>query len=288
MTDVVPANGATNLPATVDEDVVPGLEDFDPQELRIPAVRLNGKNATFVDTLTDIEMPEIEVVILGLNRQRVLWAPEMSPESKGPLCRSLEGATGTPDLDNFPWKAAKLTPRLFITTEEDPDSGVPVKTLTNKIPCAECNLKEWETNPKGTGTPWCNEQYVFGILLKRETEDGEELWTPGILPISRSGIKNANKYMMVYKMSQAPPFVDFTRLTLKQMTRGSVDYAVPEFHRLGKTDKADRAFYTQSHYQIRNFLQTPWGRSQVQDDGPVPTVQAARSGAVAGEDEEPF
>lgn len=255
----------------------------------IPTLRVHGPTATFVDGLTDERYSEVELVMLGLCKQRVLWPPEMSEDKRPPLCRSLDALTGTPDLDAFPWKAAAFNAKTFITVVEDDDTGQDVKTLTQPLPCESCKLRQWGTHPKNTQAPWCTEQYVFAVLLKRETDEGE-LWTPATLPLARSGVKPAQQYCTAYKLKQSPMFVDYTRLKLKPMERGTVKYAVPIFERLGPTDKGDRPYYTDQFYKIRAFLQTPRGREQIEDaDGPVPTVPAQRgNSAVASYDEEPF
>jgi hypothetical protein len=294
MTDVVPA-GASNLPATQNEEsLVPvGLEDFDIGTISLPPVRINGPAGTWVDTLTGDEWPEIEVILLGLVKQRVLWPPEMGSEPRPPLCRSLEAKTGTPTLetgpDGFPWKAAKLNRNTFVVRTEDPESGEQVENLAIPVPCSECHLKVWGTNPKGTGAPWCTEQMVFPLMLKRETDEGGELWTPGSLALARSGVKPANQYCMGYTVRQSPMFVDRTKLTLKQLTRGTVNYSVPVFTKLGPTERDMRDFYKDKYFELRAWLQTPRGMASVEDaEAPVPTVPAQRGAAAAPADEEPF
>lgn len=218
-------------------DVTDGLEDFDSSDAVMPRLKIIGKNAVFEDNLTGEEFPEITVILLGLVKQRILWAAEVG-DGDGPMCRSLEFKTGLPFVKEFPWK----------------DSGFDapaVGTENVTLPCAACALKEWGTNPRNS-TPWCSEQHTYPLLML-----SNDAWMPAVLTLQRSGIKPSKAYTSSFQRSKTPLYTTVTKISLQAQKQGSVDYAVPKFAKLNATDESEWPVYSKQYRDIRSFLQQP-------------------------------
>jgi hypothetical protein len=260
-------HGGGTAPALVDDDAMTGLEDFDSSDAVMPRLRIIGSEAKFEDNLTGEKHDEITCIMLGLVKQRILWAEEVG-EGEGPLCRSLDFQTGLPFIKEFPWKQSG-----FSAPPADADG------VTNT--CGNCALKEWGSNPRGS-TPWCSEQHTFPLLL--QTGD---LWMPAILTLQRSGIKPSKAYVSSFVRSKSPLYTAITRITLQPQKRGTVDYAVPQLIRTGATDETDWPEYARQYRDIRAFLQTPMTASEdAEPAAPVPAAPPKPS--YADDDEPPF
>lgn len=247
MTDLVPVTGAFG---------VEGLEDFDESDMIMPTLRLGAnQNAGYIiDGLSGQRYPGdpgIEVIVLGIVKQRILWPPEIGEAKEDPMCKSYEFAHGFPDPDQparFPWAASG-----FIA----PQMGAPAPVLT----CEDCKLKEWGSHPK-TDTAWCTEQHTYVIL-----QQVNEILAPAILTLQRTGIKPSKAYMSSFARTQTPMFVTTTRITLSVQRRGSVDYSVPILTRGNPTSPEMFPDFAAQYRRIRSVLHTP--RSGNPDEVPV-------------------
>lgn len=256
----------SNLPAVVDDDLNVGLEDVEPDDLSIPRLQVVGAEAVFKDSLSGEKFPELDAVILGLIKQRVLWQPVMPETPTGPLCRSYDHKAGNPGKD-FPWKASG-----FPRPDLDDDEACP------PVSCADCKLKEWGTHPKRDNVPWCTEQYTFAVI----TENG-----PAILTFQGSGVKPTKGYLTSFVRAKTPMFTVRTKITLIAKSRGTVEYAVPAFQKLGPTDSEMWPEYAAAYRSIRNFLITPRADEEVEEAAPPPAAKTP-SAPAADEDEIPF
>lgn len=259
-----------------------GMEDFDmATDAVMPTIKIDHKKGVFIDGLSGQEFPELDAVLLGLIKQRVLWEAEVEENSKGPLCRSYDFHQGHPDFDRFPWKSAPVFTK--------PASEDEVVTL----PCESCPLKEWDSHPQ-RDTPWCSEQHTFAIM-QILNEDGD--MAPSLLTVQRSAIKPSRTYMTSFAKSKTPLFVCRTKVTLDHRKRGNVEYAVPKFVRGEATDPSEFPIFAENYQQIREFVQTPriFVSDGDDDQSGAPTDAAAPAAAPAGatppapdEDDLPF
>lgn len=271
---------SSSVPATPDGGVL-GLEDVAASDLVMPTLRIDHREGVYVNQLTDEKFAELDVILLGLVKQRVLWSAEIADAGlkERPLCRSYNFSEGHPQAEKFPWEASGFT-------EQE-----------GTLPCASCKLKEWGTHPT-RGAPWCSEQHTFGMLLE---DNGE--FSPILFSVQRSGIKESRTYVSAFHNAHTPMFTVRTKMTLESRKKGSNPYSVPHFSRGAATEESDYPNFANMYRSIREFLQTPWsgndedGAVVAESDDPVTTSPSAGSplGAkpaaapvVEDEDELPF
>lgn len=279
MTDTaLPVPASSNLPATAASvgGAPEGLEDFTNEDMVMPRLTILHQEGVFQDTLSNEKFGELEVVLLGLVKQRILWPPEMEAEKKPPLCKSFNYTEGRPDGENpsrFPWKASGFAMADHVDGENPP-------VLT----CEGCALKEWGSHPK-SDTPWCSEQHVLPLMMS--VGGG---FSPAILTLQRTAIKPSKAYMTSFARSQSPLFVTTTKLSLSVQRRGTVTYSVPIFARGTATEVEDHPEFALTYRRIRDYLTTP--RVEVVEDvvegTPVAAPPTAARPASSVDDEMPF
>jgi hypothetical protein len=263
----------TNLPAIPSSNAVEGLEDFDQDDIVMPKIELSHKKGKYVDSLSSEEFESLDIVLLGLVKQRVLWDPEMDDNPK-PLCKSYDHKAGVPGED-FPWTASGFA-----------QVDYPEVDGAASLPCDKCALAEWGSHPKND-TPWCTEQHTFVLALPTG-----ESFSPAVLTVQRTAIKASKAYLTSFHRSQSPLFVARTKLGLDLRKKGNVDYAVPTFTRGAATDEEDHELFAQTYRRIRAYLQTP--RTSTEDVGtgetttPVANPGTPPAAASFPDDEEPF
>jgi hypothetical protein len=263
MSEVEKYEGSGTVAVPSDDPWATGLEDFDvTTDAVMPRLRIIGKDATFEDNLTGERHSKIKVVLLGLVKQRILWDEEVK-EGDGPLCRSNNFSEGEPYLKDFPWKASKFE-------RDDYDKGRDGGEVM--LPCANCALKEWGTNPRG-GTPWCSEQHTFPLLMLDEHGNT----SPAVLTLQRSAIKASKSYVTGFARTRTPLYTAVTEISLNAMRRGSVDYAVPSFVKAGETDREDWSGFADQYRSIREFLTSKRSKADEQDEASEPAAAPARS-----------
>jgi hypothetical protein len=247
-----------------------GLEDFDPNDSSIPILKIDHPNGKIEDSLSGKSYDSMDLIILGLIKQRVLWPAEMTEESGPPMCKAYDAKVGYPDLKEFPWKAAGF----LDLRPDDPDDEEQRVTL----PCERCALKEWGSHPK-RDIPWCSEQHTLAVL---QQINDEGLMAPALLTLQRSSIKPSTNYLSSFQRAREGTFIVWTKISLKLRHRGTVDFAIPKFERGPETDPAEHNFYAQKYREIRRFVQTPRrseedeeGLDEEIDSGPAPTPVAA-------------
>jgi len=249
-----------------------GLEDVDSTDIAMPILKIDHANGKYIDSLSGESFDDLDVILLGLIKGRIMWPAEVGEGDNPPLCKSYDFEVGHPGED-FPYTAAGLAVA--------PAEG---ETLT----CATCPLKEWGSNPKGE-TPWCSEQHTFALLMN---PDDEGFGSPAILTVQRSAIKASRAYLSSFARTRQPLFVVHTTLSLDAKRRGSVAYAVPKFVRGIATPEAMAGEYANTYLSIRDFVQTPRVReeSDGSGDASATTASAAPRPAPAplDDDEMPF
>lgn len=262
---VVPSTGAGGL-AIPEEDY--GLEDFDPTtDAIMPRLQIDHKEALFVDNLSGQKFKELDVILLGLVKQRIMWADEVE-DGEGPLCKSFNYNEGHPDKD-FPWEKSGFDPAKY------PDDAA--------LPCANCALKEWGSALNGK-TPWCSEQHTFPLLM--QLAGG---WAPALFTTQRTGIKPSKTYLTSFSRTKTPLYTVITKLSLQAFKRGTVDYAVPVFVQKEATESSEWTFYAQQYRSIRSFITTRPSRDDDDGTAPAPVAAAAPAAAApADPDDLPF
>lgn len=282
MSDTLPDKAESKDLATTTDDGAPeGLEDMDQSDLVMPRLKIDHDSGKFVDNLSGAEYDKMEVILLGLIKQRILWSPEPSGDNDKPLCKSFDFQRGVPG-DGFPVKASGFDPALV-------DAG--------ELPCVDCKLKEWGSHPN-RDTPWCSEQHTFALLLPMSEDD--PTGAPALLSVQRSAIKPSKQYLTAFARSRQPLYTVQTELSLDQRRRGSVDYAVPKFIRRAATDESLWPEFAQQYRMIRDFVQTPsvFGDTDAEEDaatGATPSKSdeatapaAADTAPVDDDDDLPF
>jgi hypothetical protein len=230
-----------------------GLEDLDTEDIRVPRLKIVGKNATFRDQTTGQEFTRINTIILGLVKQRIMWDKDVD-DNERPLCKSPDFNTGYPTVDigvpsekRFPWLQSGFDPSTYNHYSTDPNHNGHVV-----LPCASCKFKDWV----GKTPPPCAESFAYSLLYA-DAESGEEPTMPAILTFQKSAISAAKTYNSYFAAKKDPFFTVYTELSLVQKSRGSVDYATPILKRGGGTDQASWAFYAQQGRAIRELLRQP-------------------------------
>lgn len=247
--DTDPLSGAQV--ATFDPEqfggVIPGLEDFDTSRAAIPRISIDHPGGLFVDSLTGEETPELNLIILGMVTQRILW-PKTMGDSDSPLCKSREGRTGYPLLEPngkkgliFPFEATPFDPNGMATDENG----------NHCIECAACPLKEWEGRGKGSTPPACSEQFTFVVTQPDGT--GQSLFT-----VQKTGMAPAKRYMTDFVRSKRPMFVNVTNISLLMKKDGKgPQYCVPQFKKGEATDPHGWASFAEYFREAREFITEP-------------------------------
>lgn len=236
-----------------------GMDDLSNDDLTMPRLQIgsNERAGVFIDGLSGEHLESVDVIILGIVKQRILWPSSMGATKSQPLCRSLDFETGTPDPGNdefkskFPWAA----------------SGYDEATVAaegGNLSCAACPLKEWGSHPDpDKKAPWCNEQIVLAILLG-------PAFAPAILTVQGSNLKPTKSYLTSFKRDKLPPFTCHTKITLDVQTRGTVTYSVATFTKAEATDQALWGEYVTTYQGIERFVKTP----RVREDAVVEAAAA--------------
>jgi hypothetical protein len=231
---------------------VAGLEDVDASDLSMPRINIMHTETKWEDSLSGEQFTELDVILLGLIKQRVLWPSEVGEDSEAPLCRSYNYTLGNPGE------------KFSVRESRDPQSPLDASGFSavdiqrGQLSCAECNLKDWGSHPS-RDVPWCVEQYVFAVMM---TDPGEPIGTPAMLTLQRSAIKPARAYITSFVRAKKPLFVARTTLKLDGRQRGSVRYAVPKFVKGEATDADFHMQYAEFFRQVKDFVTAP----RTQDD----------------------
>lgn len=228
------------------EDFATGLEDFDASDLRMPRLGIDHDKGCFVDSLSGAEFQQLEIVPLGMIKQRVLWKPEIEEKDAIPLCKSPDSKTGYPTLmmrdpkDNFPWGAVGLQ----VTDVKPNDEG----RIT--LPCDACRLKEWKSHPDGKKT-WCTEQHAVPLIYG---EPGTTPYMTALFTTQRSSIRASQTFFASIVRRQLPAFAVRAYLTLNAQQRGKNTYYVPVFKECALTDQNDWPAYSEAYRSVRSFI----------------------------------
>lgn len=260
MTEVMPyphnsSGGVVAVPS--DEDFT-GLEDFEPTRLVIPRLTINHKDGTFKCPVTEQTLPSpIEVIMLVMVKQRILWHVNLGDDGELPLCKSPDGQTGFPTpLDllprgkEFPWDVSRFNPNDWPAGS----SGMA------ELPCKNCGLKEWKSHPMGV-KPYCAEQYNFGVLYRPAGRD--DMLAPAVLTCQKTSMKPAEMYMSKFRSMGEPMFVVITKVHLDLSQKGGNTYSIPRFESGNKTSPEQWEYFKAEAINMRTNMKTP---PQIQED----------------------
>jgi hypothetical protein len=272
--------GTGSAVAHRDEDMAGlGLEDASISDIVIPRIRIVHDQGVFEDNLSKEQYPSLRVILLGLVKQRLMWADDMDEGDK-PQCKSPNFEQGFPSTSEdipkdkrFPWKDSVFNPADF-----PPEQGV--NGLTT-LPCVRCNFKEWGQDKK---PPRCMEQHTYPLMFNPDPED-PDFWSPALFTVQKTGIKPSRNYLSSFVQAKKPMFTAITELNLTMMSRGTVKYSVPSFKRIGNTEQEMWEEYANTFKAIREFAKTPPRRLDdgdgYEEDGtsnvntPAPTAAAS-------------
>jgi hypothetical protein len=242
-----------------------GMEDVGATDLVIPRLQIVHKEGVFRDNLSKSEYSTLQVILLGLVKQRIMWDEDVE-EGDRPQCKSPDFNMGFPQMredipkaKQFPWDMSNFSKADF-----PPEAGV---NGLRTLPCDRCVFNQWTKNAR-TGKsepPLCSEQHSYPLLY---SADEGQSWTTAIATFQRTGIKPSKNYISSFMQQQLPMFTSVTELSLSVQTRGTVTFSVPIFRRLGATDRNLWNEYANSYRTLRQFLHTP-PRNQSEDDAPV-------------------
>lgn len=189
---------------------IPGLETVESDDVSLAIIKIDHKTGTFVDSLTGQSYSEIDGVLLGLLKQRIMWDTDLSAKN-GLMCKSRDAKIGTP-RESFPW--AKFKERKGVE---------PVGS--DEIACATCPFAEWGSHPQRDSS-WCALQYTFPVVVGTDSNN-----VTGLLSLQRSGVKPAKSYVSGFIRDAIPMFSVRTTITLTRAENGGTVYYTPKFAR---------------------------------------------------------
>lgn len=270
---VAPHEGSAVAAYTGPGTGIEGLEDVEASDVVLPRLQIDHKQALFRDNLSKQEYEELDLIILGLVKQRIMWADDTEDKDK-PLCKSPDHTHGFPNVSpdtprdkQFPWDKSN-----FNAADFPPNSPTSLNGLVT-LPCEACVLKEWDRN--GWKVPPCTEQHTYAVLYLSNPEDPVEdaRWTAALLTFQRTGIKPSKQYISSFVQAGQAMFTVRTKITLTPARRGTVDYAVPMFRKGSSTDKDFWPNYGEQFRNIRELVRQP-PRSQDDDEDFVPKTSS--------------
>lgn len=263
--------------AQIQDQYGTGLEDFD-EEGAIPRININHSAGTFKDALSGEEFPEMYGVLLGMVKQRVMWADDVETGAK-PMCKSQNGKIGYPNVgdkpeDRFPWKDA---PELNQSTQPMDEFG---RTI---IGCDTCPFAQWgaKTASGKSTPPRCRERHTYPIQFNREPSITGPFYETGILSLQGSGISPSKKYLSAFQRARRPTYSAVAKISLDTNKRGSVTYSVPVITKIAEIPMDEWEVYARDLGPMREFLQKPPRPGDDQDPNKV-TQSAASAAANVG------
>jgi len=223
-----------------------GTEDISAADFGIARWKIDHNEGLFVNNQNDFAYTALDVVLLNIVKQRVMFDPKANEDNKDPWCKSNNHIDGWPG-EEFPWMGV-------------PESGVPAYAFGYQdvvpLACASCNLKDWGPKDPKTGkstTPVCKELYTFTfIVLNPELQD-----TPGLISIKGTSLAPIKKYLAPFAQRSQPLFIKSTRLGLDAQMYMGRKYYVLNLNILGEVDPSKFKEYSELAIGARDFLTQP-------------------------------
>lgn len=237
----------------------------------MPRLTIVHPDGVFTNSQTTENFSVLRGVALGMVRQRAMFHTEMGKDKLKPQCKSSDGETGYPTMtgnakDLFPWSNVPFTANDLPKDEWD----------RLQISCKTCPFSQW-TDRKTP--PRCAERHAYPILFS-DAEDwrpGDDMPHRGIVSFQKSGIKPSNQFLTFFKSSKNPVYSYFMQMKLRREKTGMVTYSVPEFARLGPTDREDWAEFSTDLKGVREFLRQPPRPPDDAEGGSEPSSAAVSS-----------
>ena len=172
---------------------------------------------------------EINVVILGLVRQREMWT-----EDRKRACESPDAVTGYP-TPNFPEAH---------------------KTVGGKLACHDCPFHKWQNNKP----PLCKELWILPVAFVKQTDSGPQ-YSANVyyLKFTYASIRNIEKYLTPFRDQKIPAYTETTCITLSRASRDGNRFAIANFSKSAVKDfTADQwPYFSQLLKDAREYLLTP-------------------------------
>jgi hypothetical protein len=242
---------------TNDEGKVYGLEDFIETGTRYPRLKFVHDEAVFMDDLDEWKTEVLDVILLGVVKQRIMFDKEVRDEDMKPQCKSLDGKTAWPNFaqdgdprDVFPWAESHLD-----------QSQLTVVGDKYSLSCDICPFSQWGGKGKGSKPPRCSEAMNVPCLYYR---DGQ--WVAATINFQRSSMGAAKSYISRFAKGHVPTFSQMTRITLNSNKRGTVTYVTPNFTTTGPTDSAAYGQYAEMFGEVRDYLRTQQDDEEESDE----------------------
>jgi hypothetical protein len=244
MTDVTPAAPSGLAIPDAGMAMPEGLEDMSAADVGTPRIQIDHDEIMFRDSQTGELYPQLEnIVILGLQKQRVLFPAIIGDEgANDPMCKSFDAKTGLAVPATFPWPSTKFDPNAYPKVGEDTDFP------RISLPCAECNLQNWDTHPRRE-SPWCTLQNTVIIL---NNYDG--VWMPALISFQRSALKGCNTYLSSFIRAAKPAFTAYTTITLDRGKKGTNEYGIPKFTKGQATPPENYPYFSQVLREVKDYL----------------------------------
>lgn len=266
--DVNSGGGVTPYDPEMDAGL--GFEDIGAGDMTLPRLTINHKAGLFKNSLSGEEFPVLKAVLLGVIKQRVMWDETVDTGDR-PMCKSPNHDYGFPNVDpkthvdkQFPWARSNFTPDMAKPLELSPNVSYPEGWSSNGLlvlPCAACKFSKWDQD--GVKVPPCAEQHTYPLMY--ETEDGGLM--PALISFQKTGIKPSKTYINAFAQSKTPMFTQWSEIKLNQFSRGSVDYCVPTFKKVGETPRDMWGEFAQQYRGVRNFVrQAPRNADEEETD----------------------
>ncbi len=189
-----------------------GTENFRPQDLRIPRVKIvqptakEGNAGTFLHNYGE-EYSSMMIALVKTELNRIYWNPD--PTQEEALCRSYDGLNPDSSIESPPCDRCTAKKRnkagIFV--------DVPV--------CPMAIWKESEKDPRKKERPQCDEVIAWLCI---DLDSMQAFWTQ----FSGSGIGPARDYQSRFALGGKPLFVDAVEMSLKAVTVPQKHY-VPVF-----------------------------------------------------------
>jgi len=255
----VPMNPSDNY------DGYDGLASFDSSDLVTPRLKILHREGLFQDSLTNQTYQSLNLIVLGLVKQRILW-PERQTTGDMPICKSNDHKTGFVNLalrdkpadKQFPWGKSNFDPS---TLTLDPDGRL-------TLPCDSCELKEWGSHPDGN-KPFCAEMFTLPVMYD-PMSTGE--YVPALISFQKTQLKPLRSYLSSFQRQGTPPFQVVTQVSLKiENANTQSPYSVPLFSMGPQSDPNEWRSYADHWRSMSNFLIVPPRKEEEKAVAPQPS-----------------
>lgn len=229
---------------------------------RYPVVKINHDRGVFFgsDAGHSVLGKTLDIVVLGLVRQRELWVDGESGRKQA--CESPDATTGYAKANYFDYEAAGFDRRQF----PGPPSGEIVK-----LACDYCELRKWQDNPGGNRKPPpCTSSWVLPFIYARDPiKDAVDLLAVAraqpdeleksvhLLPVKFSSQRSLEKYLTPFRDSKTPTYTVRTRVTLSRREKDGRRFSDASFEQLDQVNGSVFSYMSGALRTVREYLIEP-------------------------------